>query len=263
MQVGQRNFSGWKLAFCTIDKCREMMNGYTYIWNEDQTDAELLESTGLDRQLAIKDTSVPGGIRNQVWRFPSRAECALCHTMASKYILGLTTLQMNKVHDYGGHQENQLALLERLGVFAEKLPAPPDQLPSLADYRDASQSLQLRARAYLHANCAHCHRKWGGGNAEFELHASIPLTETLAVNAHAGQGSFGISDPRILVPGQPDRSLLLTRIQLDGLGRMPHIASKVIDRQAVSLLRNWIVSLKEPSSLETPGAIRPRLADKK
>lgn len=170
---------------------------------------------------------------------------------------------MNKVHDYGGHRENQLTVLERLGVFTEKLPATPDQLPSLADYRDASQPLQLRARAYLHANCAHCHRKWGGGNAEFELHASIPLTATLAVDTRAGQGSFGITDPRILAPGQPERSLLLTRIQLEGLGRMPHIASKVVDRDAVSLIRSWIESLKEPTTLDSPGAIRPRMVEKK
>lgn len=241
----------------------QFWNGYTYVWNEDQTDAVLLEAAGLDRPLSIKDPAAPGGIRNQVWRFPSRAECALCHTMASKYVLGVTTLQMNKVHDYGGHQENQLTVLERLGVFTEKLPATPDQLPSLVDYRDANQSLQLRARAYLHANCAHCHRKWGGGNAEFELHASIPLTETLAVNTLAGQGNFGISDPRILAPGQPERSLILKRIQLDGLGRMPHIASKVVDSDAVSLLRSWIDSLQEPSTLETSGAIRPRLVEKK
>lgn len=241
----------------------QLWNGYTYVWNEEQTDAELLESAGLDRKLSIKDSSAPGGIRNQLWRFPSRAECALCHTMASKYILGVTTLQMNKVHDYEGLQENQLTVLERLGVFTDKLPASPDQLPKLADYRDASQPQQLRARAYLHSNCAHCHRKWGGGNAEFELHASIPLKETLAVNTRAGQGNFGLSDPRILVPGEPDRSLLLTRIQLDGLGRMPHIASKVIDRDAINLLRSWITELKEPSSLDSPGAIRPRPVEKK
>lgn len=238
-------------------------NGYTYVWNEEQTDAVLLESAGLDRQLSIRDASAPGGVRNQVWHFPSRAECALCHTMASKYVLGLTTLQMNKEHDYGGHQENQLALLDRLGIFTEKLPASPDQLPSLADYRDANQALHLRARAYLHANCAHCHRKWGGGNAEFELHASIPLTETLAVNTRPGQGSFTLTDPRILVPGDPDRSLILKRMQLDGLGRMPHVASKVIDHAAATLLHEWIASLNEPSSLESPGAIRPRVVEKK
>jgi len=232
--------------------------GYTYVWNDEQTDAELLDSQGLDRTLTIHDAKAPGGRREQVWRFPSRAECALCHTMASKYILGVTTLQMNKDHNYGGRTANQLAVLDKLGVFTEKLPKPPGELPRLVDYRDANADQHLRARAYLHSNCAHCHRQWGGGNAEFELHASIPLTQTKAVDTRPGQGTFQIQDPRILAPGAPDRSLLLARMQLTGLGRMPHVASKVVDQEAVELMRRWIGSLSNAELLEKPGVINPR-----
>ena len=236
--------------------------GYTYVWNDDQTDAELLAAEGLDRKLTIKDAAAPGGQREQVWRFPSRAECTLCHTMASKYVLGVTTLQMNKIHNYDGKKANQLSVLEALDVFQDKLPKPPEELPRLADYRDEQESLHHRARSYLHANCAHCHRKWGGGNAEFELQASIPLTQTLAVNTKPGQGSFKLTDPRIIVPGEPNRSLVLERMKLEGLGRMPHIASKLVDQQAVNVVRQWIASLSDKTLLETPGAIHPRLPSK-
>ena len=57
-------------------------------------------------------------------------------------------------------------------------PQPPEKLAKLADYRDAKADLDARARAYLHANCSHCHRKWGGGNAEFQLLATLPLKDT-------------------------------------------------------------------------------------
>jgi len=234
-------------------------NGYTYVWNDDQTDAELLPAEGLDRKLIIKDAAAPGGQREQTWRFPSRAECTLCHTMASKYVLGVTTLQMNKAHDYGDKQENQLAVLEQLGVFQEKLPKPPAELASLADYRDPQEQLHLRARSYLHANCAHCHRRWGGGNAEFELHASVPLTQTATINTKPGQGAFKLSDPRIIVPGDPSRSMILERMKLTDLGRMPHIASKVVDQDAVKVIQDWLASLNDASLLEQPGANHPRL----
>ncbi len=236
--------------------------GYTYVWNDEQTDAELLGPQGLDRKLTIKDANSPGGTREQTWHFPSRAECTLCHTMASKYILGVTTLQMNKDHDYGGVVANQLSTLEHLGVFKEKLPKPPADLPKLADYRDAKADLHLRGRAYLHANCAHCHRKWGGGNADFELQATLPLTETLALNTRPGQGAFKLNDPRILVPGEPDRSLVLKRMELAGLGRMPHIASNVHDQAAIKMLREWIASLSDEKKLSQPGATNPRLPAK-
>jgi hypothetical protein len=115
----------------------------------------------------------------------------------------------------------------------------------LVDYRDVSQSLDLRARAYLHANCSHCHRKWGGGNAEFQLLSTLPLSETGAVNTIAGQGRFDLADPRVLVPGSPDRSLVFYRMQKLGLGRMPHVASNVVDTEAVALIRQWIEQLEK------------------
>jgi hypothetical protein len=153
---------------------------------------------------------------------------------------------------------NQLATLSHLGVFKEKLAKRPAELPRLADYQDQSQDLHLRARAYLHSNCAHCHRKWGGGNAEFELHANWPLTGLKVLATPPGQGGFGLADPRIIVPGDPQRSMILHRMQLTTLGRMPHIASRVVDQAGVDLLRQWLASLKEEQLLERPGAVNPR-----
>ena len=176
----------------------QVWNGYTYIWNDEQTDAELADKKGVDRTFTIKD---PKGAREQKWHFPSRTECTMCHTVTAKYALGLNTLQMNKDHNYGGVIANQLATLEHLGLFDRKLPAAPEKLPSLVNYRDSKADLNARACAYLHANCSHCHRKWGGGNAEFQLLANLPLEETGTVNIRGGQGTFDLKDPRLLVPG--------------------------------------------------------------
>jgi uncharacterized repeat protein (TIGR03806 family) len=215
--------------------------GYTYVWNDDQTDAELLDAAGLDRPLRIKDGE---RMVEQNYRFPSRAECTLCHTNAAKFALGVSTMQMNRDHDYGGIVANQLATLEHIGLFDAPLPAPPAEMPRLADYDDPSQSLDVRARAYLHSNCSHCHVKWGGGNAEFKLVSTLPLSELGIVNVAPGHGALGVADPKLLVPGEPDRSILLHRMTLTGLGRMPHIGSRVPHESAIKLLREWIAGLK-------------------
>lgn len=223
----------------------QVWRGYTYVWNDEQTDAELLDAAGLDKDLVIKDASAPGGERHQTWRFPSRSECTLCHTMPAKYALGLNTQQLNRLHDYGGpERENQLSVWTRLGLFKEPPPTPVAELPRLVDYRDETESLDARARSYLQANCAHCHMKWGGGNAEFQLVAPLPLAELGIVGTRPGQGSFELDDPRILVPGVPERSLLWHRMQRTGLGHMPHVGSNVRDDAGVELLRKWISTLR-------------------
>ena len=40
---------------------------------------------------------------------------------------------------------------------------------------------------------------------------------------------------------------------------MPHVASSVVDHEALALLREWIVSLREPDRVQARGAIHPRV----
>jgi hypothetical protein len=162
---------------------------------------------------------------------------------------------MNKDHDYGGAIANQLATLEHIGLFKEKLPKRPEELPRLADYHDKSADINLRARSYLHANCSHCHRVWGGGNADFLILANLPLKETKALDAKPQQGDLGIAEARIIAPGDPARSLFLARMKRLGLGRMPHVASSVVDDVGVKVIEEWIESLKESGHAERHGIV--------
>jgi uncharacterized repeat protein (TIGR03806 family) len=218
----------------------QVWNGYTYIWNVAQTDAELADIKGVDKEYTLKTAA---GNKKQNWHFPSRAECTMCHTVTAKYALGVNTAQMNRDHNYGGVIANQLATFEHIGLFDKPLPKPPMQLEKIADYRDNKADLDSRARAYLFANCSHCHRKWGGGNAEFQLLTTLPLKDLGLVDVKPQQGNFDLKDPRLLVPGEPDRSMIAHRMTLLGLGRMPHIASNVVDEPAVKLIHDWIKAM--------------------
>lgn len=224
----------------------QVWRGYTYVWNDEQTDAVLCDKNGLDREFDVLNAEL--SLEKQKWHFPSRTECTVCHTVTAKYTLGVNTAQLNKLHDYGAGsskdgKENQLAVFDKLGLFTKPLPKPPAEMPKLADYQDEHEPLDRRARAYLQSNCSHCHRKWGGGNAEFQLLHTLKLPDTGAVDTIPGQGTFDLKDPRILTPGEPDRSLVLYRMQKLGLGRMPHIASNVVDAEGTKLIREWIESL--------------------
>lgn len=231
--------------------------GYTYVWNDKQTDAQLLmEPQGRDRTFLIADPGVPGGIRRQTWHFPSRTECTVCHNMAAKYVLGVTTHQMNRDYDYAAETLNQIEMLQRIGCFSKPLPVPTSDLPRLVDYHDPTRDLDKRARSYLHANCSHCHRKWGGGNARFQLLATLGLADTGALNVRPGQGTFGMARAKVLAAGDPDRSVALLRMSKLGSGRMPRVGSSVIDTRGTRLIRNWIDSI--PAASPDPHVARSR-----
>jgi uncharacterized repeat protein (TIGR03806 family) len=94
--------------------------GYSYLWNEAQTEATLVETSGADREFVIRvpaSAQSPDGVRKQTWHYPSRAECMTCHSRAANFVLGLTTLQMNLERDYGKIRDNQLRVLEHLGML--------------------------------------------------------------------------------------------------------------------------------------------------
>jgi len=94
--------------------------GYTYLWNDEQTEGELIAAKGLDRDYTIhvpKSAEHPDGTKVQKWHYPSRAECMVCHSRAANWVLGLTELQMNNEHDYNGVRDQQLRVLEHLGVL--------------------------------------------------------------------------------------------------------------------------------------------------
>src|SRR5262249_24847963 len=218
--------------------------GYTYIWNDEQTDAVLLEDPqGRDRAFQILDSTAPGGKRQQTWHYPSTTECSVCHMPASKYAVAVLTQQMNRDHDYGSVIANQLRTFEHIGLFAKPLPVSPEEMPHLVNYRDRLQPLNLRARSYLQSNCAHCHRKWGGGNAEFQMLATLELQDMGIVNVRPNQGTFNIPNAKVLSPGDPYHSVMFYRMSTLGPGHMPRMGSNVIDEAGVKLIHDWILSL--------------------
>lgn len=242
--------------------------GYSYRWNTAGTDAELVEREGLDVVYEVVDSKAPTGIRKQSWHYPSRAECMVCHSRAANYTLGLQTSQMNRSFLYDGVEENQLALLERLAFFktppkqyskrkepAEQptqrsfnsdstlLPVSPLQLPKLADPYDATQDLTERARAYLHSNCSVCHQPAGGGNASMDLRYQVALEQCGLINETPRHLNFEIPDAKLVSPGNPGESVLLRRVATRENGRMPPLATSLVDEAAVNMLKDWINTL--------------------
>jgi uncharacterized repeat protein (TIGR03806 family) len=235
--------------------------GYSYRWNRNQTDAELVEAGGTTESFEVDDKTAPGGSRRQTWKFPSRMECIRCHNPWAEFSLAFNVAQLNRLDETTG--ENQLEHLQQIGVFHEASqnlnsddpfaaaePAPPlDERPQLVDPFNESIDLGQRARSYLHVNCAHCHRFNGGGAAKIYLPFDMPIHKTEAVATRPTQGTFGIHDAMIIAPTDPYRSVLYFRMAKSGPGHMPHLGSQYVDQRGLSLIHDWIHLLPQDMDL--------------
>jgi mono/diheme cytochrome c family protein len=227
-----------------------LWRGYTYAWNDQQTDANLVPAKGLEKNLVVIDRKAPGGKRTQTWHFPSRTECLLCHNPWTGFTLAFTPAQTNKEHRYDGVTENQIHALTQAGYLSlhhkeNKIDGPwhgplPDYLVSPGDAR---KSLEQRARSYLHVNCSHCHQWGGGGTADLDLRATTSLDDGKTLEARPVQGTFDIPDVQILAPGDPYRSVLYYRMARTGPGHMPHLGSEIVDENGLKLIHDWIRQL--------------------
>jgi mono/diheme cytochrome c family protein len=205
--------------------------GYTYEWDDAQTDATLLP--------ASKTKLVNG----QTWYFPGRTECLQCHTAAAGFALGPEVGQLNGELAYpGGRTANQLATLAHLGLVSVPLAGGPAALPRYPASKDP-EPLEARAKAYLHANCSGCHRPGGTGRGPADFRYATPLAEMGVCDVAPQQGDLGILDARLLAPGDPLRSLLSVRLHALGTARMPPLGSGVVDLEGTGLVDAWIASL--------------------
>ena len=213
--------------------------GYSYRWNKNQTDATLVPAKGEEILLSSTGKSKS----RQVWRFPSRDECMGCHSRAANFVLGVSEVQLNREHDYGGIRDDQIRTLEHIGMFTKELSRKSSSRAKLVDPYDAHADLEARARSWLHVNCSVCHVEAGGGNAKMELAIGRSLERMNLIDARPQHQSFGIANAMLIAPGDPKRSVLLERISRRGPGQMPPLVIKTVDEKAVALFRDWISTL--------------------
>jgi hypothetical protein len=157
---------------------------------------------------------------------------------------------MNRVAT--GDTMNQIDKFAALGMF-ETAPSQPYLAALVAPYPGQSgsppttASLDQRARSYLHANCAFCHRPdgvWSG----FDVRYDVPLKSAAICNVMPGAraGDLGVTGATLLTPTDPTHSIIWLRMheqKVDALGaRMPEIGSSVVDTMGTQLISDWITT---------------------
>ncbi|REJ91287.1 MAG: hypothetical protein DWQ34_15140 [Planctomycetota bacterium] len=218
--------------------------GYTYLWNDEQTDA-FLSDVATTESFEIETGD---GATTQHWYYPGRSDCKACHTAAGGFVLSLNTRQLNRDHDYGEGPVNQIAALAAMGVFSAPLPedaATWEAYPEWSADASSPDENERLVRAYLDVNCAFCHAPGGPGNSPIDLRYHTPL-ERMALIGVPPRGTRSSREPAsfLVSPGRPRDSELLLRMELRGPGQMPVLASTVADTRALQRIADWIAQLQ-------------------
>jgi mono/diheme cytochrome c family protein len=175
------------------------------------------------------------------WQYPSRSDCFECHSDAAGITLGLEAAQLS---------DAALGSLLDLGYFDRRIGTVAElrgtaRAPLVAPFGTAAPA--DRARSYLHANCAGCHRPGGPGRGDIDLRAETPFAATRLCNTEPNEGRIwdvGVWDEqRIIVPGEPSHSILYLRMNTLGIFRMPPLGTDVVHGEATALMAEWIESI--------------------
>ncbi len=217
--------------------------GFSYLWNEQQTEATLaLGGSEIDVSWIHTD----GKQRRNRYQVPNANQCLNCHQQGDQFVpIGPVAANLNGSWDHGHGSRNQIAAWKEQQLLMEA-PAP-DSIATWPVFDDSQQrSINDRARSWLHVNCAHCHNPRGSARTSgLDLRLTQMNPAKFGVNkipVAAGHGSGGRSFD--IVPGKPDESILLYRIESEDPGiAMPSVGKSLVPVEAAALIRAWIEQL--------------------
>lgn len=215
-----------------------------YVWNDDQTDAVRRDVGGIVEVAWIDEN---GADRSLDYVVPNANDCYRCHTRDDVAVpLGPKTLQLDRDGEGGGNQpENQIDAFAAAGLFSGDVTPAPDRERFPDPLGDAD--VAPRARAWLDASCAHCHRT-GGASGSTGMHLAWDTPEGTELGIckipdSAGAAAGGL--PYDIVPGHPEMSIMLFRLgSTDPEVRMPELPTVTIDQTGVGIVTQWIAAME-------------------
>lgn len=216
---------------------------WAYLWNDQQTDATLKIAGA---RVAVSTISADGAPLSFDYSVPNKNQCKACHAFNGKITpLGPKARNLNVDYGYASGAENQIVHWIAAGLLSG---APePAGIPTAADWRDVTASLEKRARTWLDVNCAHCHRAEGpASNTGLFLTSAEGVPVRYGVLKRPAAAGRGSGDREFdIVPGEPDHSIVTYRVESTVPGvMMPELGRHIADPEAVKLLSDWIASLR-------------------
>lgn len=108
---------------------------------------------------------------------------------------------------------------------------------------EAVASDEEKVRSYLHGNCAICHQPGGAAPGKFDVRLTTALAESGLIDGLPVAGDLGIPGARLIVPGEPEKSLLYQRLVRPEPQDAPPGVHYQEDLPIAPILEDWIRGL--------------------
>lgn len=206
---------------------------------------------------------------------PQANQCVSCHARegldAGSAPIGPKPRGLNRDYDYGGSigVRNQLLHWCSTG-FMVGCPSDLNTIATLPVWNvpgsaghdpNSGEDIEARARAYLEANCAHCHNPKGVAKST-RLNLDRWILSEGVVTPRPVNRDYGICKSPVasgrgtgdrlydIIPGDADGSIMHYRVQNadDPAVRMPPIARSVQHAEGFALIEQWINALPLPTT---------------
>lgn len=209
----------------------------SYVWNKDQTEAYLTVSG------ATEEVEFVNGNNERIslaYKVPTVNQCKSCHMLNGKITpIGPTARQLHRVKT----EESFIHQWAKKGLLNDV----PQEIPLLAQWDNSATPIDDRARAYLDINCGACHRSGAPAKTSgLDLTVFSDGGYALGVGKKpvaAGKGSGGLLYD--IVPGRPDESILLYRMEsTDPSVMMPELGRSSVHKEGVALIKEWIKTME-------------------
>jgi hypothetical protein len=177
------------------------------------------------------------------WWFPGLDDRLGAPVLNTSYQVPSVASELNRPSSETGL--SLLQVLDQRGRLEAAFPAR--RLASFAPatfWPDTNAEPEARVRAYLHANCAMCHQPGGASRGQFHARLSTALARAGLIDGEPVAGDLGIPGARLVVPGEPERSILYQRLKRNDFFRMPPVQFQEEPSRIVPVVAEWIRSLK-------------------
>jgi glucose/arabinose dehydrogenase len=225
--------------------------GASYRWHDDEAqlveDGELVTIPDVADENDTNATPLKASVN---WWFPALDDALSIPLSNPSFWISTVASDLVAASTVGPSSPslNWLAAMARKGALESAWSGTTiSNLAPASLWPSPSASPEARVRSYLHGNCAVCHQPGGASRGLFDARLTTPLEQAGLINGELAAGDLGIAGAKIVLPGAPEKSILVRRMKDTGFFRMPPVQYHGEPSPILPVLEEWIRSLKPAS----------------